>query len=142
MIRINPITKWRRRAFNITTVTAIAGAMCIGAAATPAMAATPQAYFQTPWHKQGVNVQSFKLSSKTFQQCYELASANVASSDKQLGETRIVGYGLTPGVYKVTSYSQPNCANGYGTAGSTGYVNTKLNNFWTLYTGHAPTRVR
>lgn len=159
MSRLSTPVKRRNRAVIISTVAAISAAMCAGAIVAPASAATSGpaaetvgghpadwAAFRTPVNARGtVNVQSFRVTGvggSHFQQCVNIGDGG-KSYDENLGALRTSEVVLpSRGVYRLTSFSAFDCQAGYGTAGSIGYINTNAGFYWTVFTGHAPARVR
>lgn len=131
----------RRRTSALSLIAAGMGIACLCAGATPASAAPRTTYLQSTYRTSGVNVVSISVRSKTFDACYDIGGGGV-SHDAQGREVHLAQEAFEPGIYKVTSFSVPDCQNGFGTAGSTGYINTRIANAWNLYTGHAPTRIR
>lgn len=131
----------RRRTIALSTAALGVGIACLGAGIAPASAAPRMTYLQSTYRASGANVASISVRSKTFDACYDIGAGGV-SHDAQGREVHLAQEAFEPGIYKVTSFSVTDCQNGFGTAGSTGYINTRIANAWNFYTGHAPTRIR
>lgn len=130
-----------RRTTALSLIAAGAAIACLLVGATQASAAPRTTYLQSTYHTGGVNVASISVRSKTFDACYDIGAGGV-SHDAQGREVHLAQEAFEPGIYKVTSFSVTDCQNGFGTAGSTGYINTRIANAWNFSTGHAPTRIR